>query len=218
MARITIRKKSVRTDDFRQKLTKEEANLLPPVIKVPDDPTVPREGESKDLHDEQQVWRVEILMTKGIRDRRLLSGMLDIKDYRVLDRYISRVHARWEMTGTQQDHARNRGEGLRRLDLIESELWAKLQNQEDARVSNALLNTILNVQRQRGEMLGLTPKVIERIGSIEAEGATFTRQAIAHDRLTMLAQRMMTLIEDRAKTIDQVPNENRTSDIQPRDE
>ncbi len=217
MAKITIRKKTLGKNELKKLGTKAEAALLPPKITVPDDPTFVREGDNKELHDEQQVLRVEILMTKGIRNRRQLTTLLDIKDLKTTDRYIARVHARWEMNGTQQDHARSRGEGLNRLDLIESELWSKLQNQGDARISVSILNTILQVQRQRSEMLGLTPKVIERIGSIEAEGATFTRQAIAHDRLTMLAQRMMQLIDDRAKTIDQVPNENRTSDIQPSD-
>jgi hypothetical protein len=203
---LKIRRKVVNTAPLRKKMPAEVRDTMPPKIEVPAEPIYGSGPEEHALREEQQVMRVEILMTKGIRNKRQLMLLLDIKDPRQMDRFIKRVHARWEMLGTTQDHARNRGEGLTRLDLIESELWSKLQNQADDRVSVGLLGTLLNVQKQRAEMLGLTPKIIERIGTMEADALSFNRQAAVHERLSLLASRMMQMIEDRtsAKVIEHV--------------
>jgi len=104
-------------------------------------------------------------------------ALLAITDTRTMERFIARVHARWEMTGTTQDFARHRGEGLNRLDLVESELWSKLQNVKDDRLSVIILGNVIEVQKTRNEMIGLTAKTIERIGSIDGDGVEFTRSA-----------------------------------------
>src|SRR6202000_1319693 len=109
------------------------------------------------------VARVELLMIKGIRQKRQLMLLLDVDDPRQMDRYMGRVLARWELTGTSQDYARARGEGLTRLDLVESELWSLTQNLEDVTRKQAILQTILNVHKHRMDLLGLTPKVIEHV-------------------------------------------------------
>lgn len=183
---------------IRKKLPEEIRSTVPPRIDVPVEPIYGDTGADRTLFEEQQVSRVEILMTKGIRNKRHLMTLLEIKDVRQIERFIARVHARWEMLGTTQDHARHRGEGLNRLDLIESELWAKLQNQGDDRIAVVILNTLVGVQKQRAEMLGLTPKIIERIGSVDGDGIAFSRQVSAHERLSMVASRMLTLIEERS--------------------
>jgi hypothetical protein len=207
---LKIRKKRVPTSQFKKRLPVEDRDLLPPEIDIPEPPIYERDGEPGDaqLRDEQQVTRVELLMTKGIRNKRQLMALLDINDGRTMDRYIKRVHARWEMYGTTQEHARHRGEGLNRLDLIESEIWSKLTNLDQKASPQIALNylsTVLNVQKQRNEMLGLTPKVIAHIGSGEDGSIVFSREAAQHDRLSMVAQRMMQLIEERTaepKTIE----------------
>ena len=204
---ITIKTKTVRLEKnkrLRRRIPAELLATLPKQLEVPQAPFIPAVNGDRTLHDEQQVARVELLMMKGVRHKRQLMALLEIDDSRMVDRYIQRVHARWEMTGSLQDHARNRGEGLARLDLIESELWVRLQKQDDDRLSVVVLNTLLSVQKQRSEMLGLSPAVIARIGQSDGDGVTFTRQVAVHERLTMLASRMVTMIEDRTggKVID----------------
>jgi hypothetical protein len=207
---IKIRTTKRTTRKLQGPLRKADYGTLPPILDVPEPPTYTDDPGDRALHDEQQVARVEILMMKGIRGKRQLMALLDIKDPRALDRYVKRVLARWELTGSSQDHARHRGEGLSRLDLIESELWSKLQNKDgDGRASIVVLNTLLSVQKQRSELLGLTPKAIERIGQLDRDGITFTRQAAVHERLTMLAGRMVKMIEERTgpKVIENEPGE-----------
>jgi hypothetical protein len=194
-----IKSRRVDLGMYRKEMEPEVRSTMPPHINVPIEPLYGNTRQDHAVFDEQQVSRVEILMTKGIRNRNQLAALLNIPDARSVDRYITRVHARWEMTGTTQDHARHRGEGLNRLDLIESELWAKLQNQNDTRVCVVILNTLVGVQKQRSEMLGLTPKVIERIGSMDADSVVFTKQVAAHEHLSQVAARMLSLIEERTK-------------------
>lgn len=205
---VRIRRKVATADEVRA-LTPEEREIVTPRFDVPAEPTYG--ADQRVLRDEQQVLRCELLMMKGIRSKRTLMTLLEVEDERQIERYIQRVYARWEMVGTAQDHTRNRGESLSRLDLIESELWSKMQNIEDsltpnakgrggldgAKVSVVYLSTLLQVQRQRAELLGLTPKVIERIGMVNADTVQFTRNAASHERLSMLASRMMQVIEDR---------------------
>ena len=122
------RTERVSTLKLKGAMPKAEAASMPSHIDVPSAPIIydPRKSEERPLYEEQQVCRVELLMAKGIRRKRQLMSVLQIKDHRQIDRYIARVLALWEMTGTSREHARHRGEGLNRLDLVESELWSKL--------------------------------------------------------------------------------------------
>jgi hypothetical protein len=179
-------------------MPKAEAASMPSHIDVPSVPIYdPRKSEERPLYEEQQVWRVEHLMAKGIRGKRQLMTLLDIKDHRQIDRYIARVSARWEMTGTSKDHARHRGEGLNRLDLVESELWSKLGNIEDPRIRIKTLKAILDVHDRRVELQGLTPKVIERIGLDKASTVDFSKSKVSHDKVSRIAARMLELIGER---------------------
>ena len=194
--------KKIKLTDVMKRLPVAGRELLPPVVTVPEAPNHGTESfDERNLHDEQQVLRTEILMTKGIRARRQLMVLLEIDNAVVMDRYIKRVHARWEMFGSNQDYARHRGEGLSRLDLIESELWSRLGNIDPKAApgtSVAFLNALLHVQKQRFEVLGLTPKVIAHIGATTAvQGLEFARQVASHDRLAMIAARMLTMIQER---------------------
>jgi hypothetical protein len=188
-------KRRINIKKMKESLPADMREALPTRVEAPPEPTYDQSDPA--LHDEQQVARTELLMVKGIRQKRMLMTLLSIADHRKMDRYIARVLARWELVGTSQDHSRARGEALTRLDLIDSELWSKLQNQGDVRVSIVILSTLLNVQRQRTEVLGLTPKVIERIGSLDSGNVAFSKQAAAHERLSMLAARMLRMVEER---------------------
>ena len=183
----------------------EVRDTMPERVVVPPSPTY---GENDPtLRDEQQVARVELLMIKGIRQKRQLMLLLDVTDVRMMDRYISRVQARWEIVGSTQDYSRARGEGLIRLDLVESELWVMTQNLEDTARKQALMQTILNVHKHRMDLLGLTPKVIEHIGVGDDSAVSFSKTASTHERMSMLAARMMKMIEDRTKVIEHEPQD-----------
>jgi len=192
------RTERVSTRKLKRKMSKAEAASMPSHIDVPSAPIYdPRKSEERPLYEEQQVWRVEHLMAKGIRGKRQLMTLLDIKDHRQIDRYIARVSARWEMTGTSKDHARHRGEGLNRLDLVESELWSKLGNIEDPRIRIKTLTAILKLQVRRAELQGLTPKVIERLGLDTANTVSFAKAKADHDKVSRIAARMLELIGER---------------------
>ena len=104
--------------------------IKPRVNKPPPEPTYPPGRETGLLRDEQQVARVEMLMTRGVRNKRQLMQHLDVDDPRQMERYIGRVLARWELLGQSQNLARHRGEALTRLDLIDTKLWARAGQRE----------------------------------------------------------------------------------------
>lgn len=174
---------------------------LPKQVKIPPEPSYEEDVEGeRALHDEQQVYRVEALMLKGIRDHRRLMQMLQITDKRKIDRYISRVLARWELQGANNDLARARGEGLARLDMIEAKLWAKIDAKtkagEDPRISIASLRVLVDLQKQRSELSGLSEKAIERLLTQDASSTlAFTENAATHSKLATLAKRILTMIE-----------------------
>ena len=126
-----IKKKSTGTTKKRKQPRSNERDPTEPrVNKPPPEPTYPPGPETGVLRDEQQVVRVEMLMTGGVRDKRQLMQYLDVDDPRQMERYIERVHARWVLLGQTNNLARHRGEGLARLDLIEQRLWSTLQQRE----------------------------------------------------------------------------------------
>lgn len=200
---IRIRKRTV---DVRKLKGFGKTDLSPVQaarVGIPPEPTY--DEDDRTLRDEQQVARTEMLMMKGIRDRRQLMMLLQIDSTQQMGRYMDRVIARWELIGSTQDYSRHRGEGLSRLDLIESELWTSVSNESDKSKNLTAIKYILEVQKQRGELLGLTPKVIERITvSGEAVGTTVSKNIAGQERLTMLAERMLKLVAARTqgKTID----------------
>lgn len=173
---------------------------MKPYVDVPGEPLYNRK-EDRELYEEQQVCRVERMMTKGFRRKSQLMRMLKITSAEV-DRYIPRVLARWEMLGTARDHARHIGEALHRLDLIEQGMWALLEPKPDEpplRVTDQMkiLGVMLKVHDARTKMLGLTPKVIERINMEAGNSSTFSKEAAAHQRMRMMAARMLEIIEER---------------------
>jgi hypothetical protein len=202
------RTERVSTRKLKRKMSKAEAASMPSHIDVPSAPTYdPSKKGERAPYEAQQVCRVELLMTKGIHSKRQLMSLLEIKDHRQIDRYIARVSARWEMTGTSKDHARHRGEGLNRLDLVESELWSKLGNIEDPRTAIATLSAVLNVHKERVVLQGLTPKVIERIGLDKASTVDFSKAQADHGKVSRIAARMVELIgEQTGKVIEHAPS------------
>jgi hypothetical protein len=189
------RTERVSTRKLKRKMSKAEAASMPSHIDVPSAPTYdPSKKGERAPYEAQQVCRVELLMTKGIHSKRQLMSLLEIKDHRAMERYIARVFARWELFGTTREHARHRGEGLNRLDLVESELWSRLGNIEDPRTCIATLSAVLNVHKERVVLQGLSPKVIERIGLDTASTVDFSKAKADHDKASRIAARMLELI------------------------
>lgn len=212
MAKIKI-KKRVMTATIAKGLPLEDRQLLPAYVDVPKEPDYDKSVDRQE-HEEQQVARVEIMMTKGVRSKRNLMALLDIRDGREMDRYIRRVHARWETLGTQNEFARHRGEGLNRLDLIEGEIWARVGqlDPKHPNTSQVVLQhfaAVLKVQEMRSELLGLTPKVIAHITTMPDADGDISRRITQHERLAGIAARMMDLIREReAMVIDHEPTED----------
>jgi hypothetical protein len=116
------------------------------------------------------------------------------------------------MFGTSRQHARHRGEGLVRLDLIESELWSRLGNFKDPRAEITILATILNVHKERVTLQGLTQKVLERIGFDTSNQVSFAKAAADHDKVSRIAARMLELIGERSdRVIEHVPSNEQAS-------
>ena len=208
MATLRFKKKNfIGTQQFSAKLPEEQAAALGNRVAIPPPPT--RGDDEPTLRDEQQVVRCEALMIRGIRHRRTLMALLDLDDPRQMDRYMARVLARWELVGANQDYGRARGESLQRLDLVESKLWDQIDEKKKptTKTTVAVLKTVLQVQQQRADILGLTPKVIATIGKPDDGAIAFSREVASHERVSMLAARMMKLIEERSnvQVIDHAP-------------
>ena len=205
---IKIKKRQVvYTAKLKKGERPEVRDTMPDRVIVPPEPTYGHDDAA--LRDEQQVARVELLMIKGIRQKRQLMLLLEVDDHRQMDRYMSRVLARWELMGSTQDYSRARGEGLTRLDLVESELWSLTSNMDNKDVvrKQSVMQTILNVHKHRMDLLGLTPKVIEHIGLGSESDVSFSKVANTHERMSMLAARMMKMIEERTKVIEHEPTD-----------
>jgi len=197
---------SVNLSKMRKRLPKEEQVTTPKMVRVPIDPTYPREGGNGNqaMHDEQQVARVELLMLKGVRTPHQLMTLLDISSPALMATYIRRVHARWEIGGSTREFTRHRGEALSKLDLLESEMWSKLSNLDEKtspQITLNYLNSILNVQTRRNDILGLTAKVIQHIG-LTTNDPELAKRASEHEVLTKVVSRLVARIEDRAKVIE----------------
>jgi len=198
-----INKKNAAGTTERRKKSRSNARdpMRPRVNKAPPEPTYPPGPETGLLRDEQQVARVEMLMTRGVRDKRQLMQHLDVDDPRQMERYIKRVEARWELLGQSQDLARHRGEGLARLDLIERTLWARVQQRGPDGTAASLedylrfADAVLHVQEQRNELLGLTPAAVERLVNSEPT-LNFSRSKAAHEQVAKVAARILELIEE----------------------
>jgi hypothetical protein len=205
MTKVKIKKKRVTTTELRRKVPADERPFLPAYVDVPEQPIYGPEGDEKAEHEEQQVARVELMMLKGIRQKRTLMTLLEIPDHRKMDRFIRRVYARWEMTGATQEHMRHRGEALNRLDLIESETWSRLSNLDPKAAPQVSLNylaVLLKIQEQRSQMLGLTPKVIAHIGVGDDANGDFARRVARQEFLAKFAARMNELIQERTRFIE----------------
>ena len=122
----------------------------PKSVALPIDPT----RDERPLIEEQNIARVEILMLKGVRDRRQLGQMLGI-DSRAISRLMDKVLARWEITGGGMDIARHRGEAIRKLDQLESGLWETLDTTPDVRAKIATAKTLVDVIGKAAEMRGI---------------------------------------------------------------
>lgn len=175
---------------------RSDKNIEPFAVAVPPPPTI-HETEDKALSDEQQVARVELMMLKGIKSVRILMTTLGIDSKPRMERLIQKVHARWEITGGGKDIKRHRGEALSRLDLVESELWVKFQNTDSAKDATPLMKLILEVQSQRNDIIGLTPKVIERLALMPEQTSEIANRLAKQAGLSLMAGRLAEIIAER---------------------
>ena len=131
---------------------KKDDTLTPKRVSVPIPPTTDNNKSAE--YNAQQVARVEILMLKGIYKTRSIRDLLGLKDLRTVRRYKNQVFARWEITAG--DNAlRHRGEALRRLDLIEQELWSCIDNTQSGKEKISALGKLLEVQDRRLPLQGV---------------------------------------------------------------
>lgn len=190
---------------------------VPTRVVVPPPPTYSdNDPGDRTLRDEQQVARVEILMTKGVREKAQLMTLLGIEDFRQITRYMERVYARWELYGGHQDLARQRGETLNRLDLIEQELWQRVNNNNDSdpRVALVALNNLTQLSAQRTSLLGLTPKVIERMNSQDAgDSIAFARRITGHEKMARVVARMAEMLEERTAGLKVIEQDDTAPDV-----
>ena len=178
-------------------------------VHAPPDATIPAAAD-KELRAEQDVSRVELCMLRGVSKPGIIGAMLGLPT-RTVQRYQERVEARWTITGGGRNIPRYRGEALARLDLVESEAWAAygaIDNQKDPSVRDRckVLGLIASLQDQRSALLGLSPKVIDRIGMLPDQSAEFLARFAAQKDLAAMAARLTRLLAERraalAETID----------------
>lgn len=152
--------------------------------------------DDRDTRADQDVTRVEMLMLKGVTRPEVVGRLLDLPT-RTVTRYIARVHARWEISGGGRTITRFRGEALARLDLVEQEAWSKYGNQEAARDQVAFLKLILDIATQRSTLLGLSPKVVERIALMPEQQHELLSRLTAHKGLADMAGRLTQIVAER---------------------
>ena len=180
-------------------------------IHVPPPATVAA-TEDRATRDDQHVTRVEMILLKGITRPEIIGQLLDLPT-RTVQRFIERVHARWEITGGGRTISRFRGEALARLDLVEQETWSRyaaLGNKGDPSPKDEarMLKLLLDIQGQRNALLGLSPKVIERLGVLpDRSGEVVSRLAAQRDLATMAARLTQLLAERRAALGDVIEHE-----------
>jgi hypothetical protein len=172
--------------------------------------------EDKAAHEDQQTSRVEMLMLKGVTRPELIGQLLELNTRTVM-RLVERVYARWEITGGGRTITRFRGEAMARLDLLEQEIWAKyaaLSNRQEPSPKDEarMLKLLLDISGQRNALLGLSPKVIERLGLIPADqSAEVLARLVAQRGLAQMAVRLTELLAERraaaGETIDADPAE-----------
>lgn len=133
--------------------------------------------QARHLMDEQQVYRTEQLMVKGVRRVATLQGALGVKDQRMMRKYMERVKARWAVQGGATDLRQARGEALVRLDMLETKLWHIIQITKDYREQIVALKEVGKIHEYRTEMLGLTPEMAATLATSSVENDVLVRSA-----------------------------------------
>lgn len=169
-------------------------------IRRPPQPTVDA-ADDRDTHEDQQTSRVEMLMLKGVTKPDVIGTMLGLGT-RHVQKLQERVHARWEITGGGRTITRFRGEALSRLDLLESEAWSRYSNLEDPKEQAKFLKLLLDIQNQRAALLGLSPKVVERIGTLPEASSEVLSRITAQQGLAAMAARLSEILAERRATQD----------------
>lgn len=205
---MAIRLGRVQTAKLKRKVSPEEAALIPTMLDIPEPPRAERTAGEVAEWEEQQVYRVELLLLKGVTSPRIIGELLDIDTRATVTRFIKRVHARWEMGGSTADHVKHRGAALARLDMIDSELWnrlSKIDNDQGASQQLALntLSLLMRNQEYRSELLGLTPKVIAHISAgTSGAGDSVANRVTKNDMLLRVLERANHLVQERMRVID----------------
>lgn len=156
-------------------------------------------------HTEAEVTRCELLMIRGVKERRLLAETLNIS-LATADDYMRRVRARWSVSGSEKNLHQYRGEQLTRLDDQEREIWEKVKflnlfkesPRFDHKAFVSQMALILQLNRQRAEMVGLTPHMIEQIVQSDAvQPLDFGRNKGTHELAARLFSTMAVALEKR---------------------
>jgi hypothetical protein len=169
--------------------------LITEQVRVPPPPMI-SPAYDRELHDDQQMSRVEALMLKGVTEPRLLMGMLQITERKRMDRYIARIQVRWSALGGSAKLKSARGLALSKLDLVQNELWVMASSVRDSdhRAFIAVMQQIRENVRFQSELQGITPAAIERMNMAE-DGANPAMLAMGkNERLASLFKDYMKLI------------------------
>jgi hypothetical protein len=160
-------------------------------VMVPPPPT----EIDRTLRDEQQVARLETLMIKGFSSVGQLCEMLGVEDRRQMERFIRRVYARWDILGSKNDLARQRGLGLTKLEHVQRELWVLFQNSDDKdiRAKIVIMTSLTTTMAMEQKLIGLTEKVVDTLNQKSADSEVAMRLR-KQDALAIAARRLGQLL------------------------
>ncbi len=109
------------------------------------------------------MWRTEQLMLQGYSSARQLRPLLEETDIRRVNRYIKRVHARWEIAGGPVNERKARGQSIARFEALLTQLYDELGNCSSNTERFRYLSAIFKTGEKLDALKGLTPEVIARI-------------------------------------------------------
>lgn len=150
---------------------------------------------------DQMVTKVELLMVQGVKAPALLCSTVQHEDGTEVDvgtmrRWIQRVYARWEVSGSASDLRKERGEALANIELLNNKLWVDFQNANDIRDRTWIAGLLMRLLEQRMALWGLTGDNIKQIIMVQEDSEVMTRIRRQND-LSMLASRFADIIAKR---------------------
>ena len=190
--------KSTGKDVKIAKITTKKNDILAAqgTVDVPPPPNYPDKGKDKSLHDIQQASRVERLMLRGVRNDQMIMATLELSSMSALKKYKTMVYARWELTGSENDIRRHRGEAVSRLDSISEKVWDTIDNSEDSKEVQMAIKNLITIEQTRNGLLGLNQRAIERLSETVTDvKIAFTDRTEKHQAMAQIINRAIEMME-----------------------